>query len=252
MTLLFLCLAAFAAGFVDAVVGGGGLIQIPAMLILLPGVPVATAIGTTKIPSFCGTSLAAHQYSRKVQLVPKRILLMMAIASPLAFLGSHALTLVSNAFMKPMLLVILIGVALYTYSKKNFGSHTEQEHTELAHVIYAVAISAVIGFYDGFVGPGSGSFLILAFITFLGYDFLRASAYAKFVNLSTNIGSIVLFALAGRILYAYALPMAAANAVGGVLGARFAILRGNRFIRLFFLAIVSLMIVRFAYDIFLK
>ncbi len=184
--------------------------------------------------------------------MPKRVLLMMAIASPLAFFGSHMLTLVNNAFMKPMLLVILIGVALYTYTKKNFGSHTEQEHTELAHMVYAIAISAVIGFYDGFVGPGSGSILILAFITFLGYDFLRASAYAKFVNLATNIGSIILFALAGRILYAYALPMAAANAVGGVLGARLAILRGNRFIRIFFLAIVGLMIVRFAYDVFLK
>ncbi len=250
MTLLFLCFAAFAAGFVDAVVGGGGLIQIPAALVLLPGFPVATVIGTTKIPSFCGTSLAASQYARKVKLDYKRILLMILIASPMAFLGSHILTLVSNAFMKPLLLVILIGVAIYTYAKKNFGAHTEQEHTEMEHLLYAIGISLVFGFYDGFVGPGSGSFLILAFITLLGFDFLRASATAKFVNLSTNIGSIVLFALSGRILYQFALPMAACNAAGGVLGARLAILRGNKFIRIFFLSIVMVMIVRFAYDIF--
>jgi uncharacterized protein len=250
VTLLFLCLAAFAAGFVDAIVGGGGLIQIPAMLVLLPGVPVATAIGTTKIPSFCGTSLAAVQYSRKVKLDSKRIVLLILIASPMAFLGSHILTMVSNGFMKPLLLVILISVAIYTYKKKNFGVHSEQEHTAMEHLLYSIGISVVFGFYDGFVGPGSGSFLILAFITFLGFDFLKASATAKFVNLSTNVGSIVLFMLSGKILYQIALPMAACNAVGGVLGARLAILRGNKFIRIFFLTIVIVMIVRFAYDIF--
>jgi uncharacterized protein len=250
MTLLFLCLAAFAAGFVDAVVGGGGLIQIPAALLLLPGVPVATVIGTTKIPSFSGTSLAAIQYSRRVELDFKRIGLMMLLASPAAFLGSRILTLVSNEFMKPLLLGILIGVAIYTYTKKNFGEHTEQEHSELQHLVYIILITLVIGFYDGFVGPGSGSFLILAFIALLGFDFLKASATAKFVNLSTNIGSIVLFALSGKILYQLALPMAACNAAGGLLGARMAILRGNKFIRIFFLTIVIVMIIRLAMTFF--
>ena len=252
MTLLYLCLAALAAGFVDAMVGGGGLIQIPAALILLPGVPVATVIGTTKIPSFSGTSLAAIQYSRRVQLNFKRIGLMVLLASPAAFLGSRILTLVSNEFMKPLLLGVLIVVAIYTYSKKNFGEHTEQEHSEMQHYIYIILISLVFGFYDGFVGPGSGSFLILAFIALLGFDFLKASATAKFLNLSTNIGSIVLFALSGKILYQLALPMAACNAAGGLLGARMAILRGNKFIRIFFLSIVLLMILRFGYDIFVK
>ncbi len=252
MTIVFLCLAAFAAGFVDAVVGGGGLIQIPAALILLPGFPVATVIGTTKLPSFCGTSLAARQYSRRVKLNYKRIGLMMLLASPAAFFGSHVLTQVSNAFMKPLLLAILVAVAVYTYSKKNFGEHSERDHTEFQHLIYIISMSLVVGFYDGFVGPGSGSFLILLFITLLGYDFLRSSATAKFVNLSTNIGSIILFAMSGRILYQFALPMAACNAAGGVLGARLAILRGNKFIRIFFLTIVTVMILRFAYDLFFK
>jgi uncharacterized membrane protein YfcA len=250
MTLPFLCLAAFAAGFVDAVVGGGGLIQIPAALLLLPGVPVATVIGTTKIPSFSGTSLAAIHYARHVPLNFKRIGLMMLLASPAAFFGSRMLTLVSNEFMKPLLLGILIVVAIYTYSKKNFGEHTEQEHSERQHIIYVILITLVFGFYDGFVGPGSGSLLILAFITLLGFDFLKASATAKFLNLSTNIGSIVLFAWSGKILYQYALPMAACNAAGGLLGARLAILRGNKFIRIFFLTIVMVMIVRFAVTFF--
>lgn len=250
--LILLCLAAFAAGFVDAVVGGGGLIQIPAALILLPGYPVATVIGTTKFPSFCGTSLAAMQYSRKVTLNYKHLGLMAAIACVCAFSGSKLLTVVSNDFMKPLLLVVLSGVAIYTYSKKNFGVHSEKDHSEKAHLIFIVIISLVLGFYDGFIGPGTGSFLILAFITLLGFDFLKASATAKFINLATNTGSIILFFSSGKILYQYAIPMAICNAAGGFLGARLAILRGNSFIRIFFLIVVILMIARFAYDVFIK
>jgi uncharacterized membrane protein YfcA len=234
------------------VVGGGGLIQIPAAIVLLPGIPIATVIGTTKIPSFCGTSLAALKYSQHVKVNYKHLGVMAAIASVMAFTGSRVLTLVSNDFMKPFLLVVLTGVAIYTYSKKNFGHHTEKDHSEREHMLYIILLSLVLGFYDGFIGPGTGSFLILAFITLLGYDFLKASATAKFVNLSTNIGSIVLFMLSGHILYRFAIPMAAANAAGGFLGARMAILRGNKFIRLFFLTVVVLMILRFGYDVFWK
>ena len=250
--LILLCLAAFAAGFVDAVVGGGGLIQIPAALILLPGFPVATVIGTTKFPSFCGTSLAAMQYSRKVRLNYKHLGLMAGIASVCAFTGSRMLTLVSNDFMKPFLLVVLSCVAVYTYTKKNFGEHSEKDHSEKTHLIFIVLISLILGFYDGFIGPGTGSFLILAFITLLGFDFLKASATAKFVNLATNTGSIILFFSSGKILYQFAIPMAVCNAAGGFLGARLAILRGNSFIRIFFLVVVILMIARFAYDVFIK
>ena len=249
-TLIFLCIAAFAAGFIDAVVGGGGLIQIPAMMVLMPGVPVATAIGTTKLPSFCGTSFAAFQYSRKIELNYKHVALMACIACPSAFIGSKVLTVVSNDFMKPLLLVVLVGVAMYTFFKKDFGIHSEKDHTEREHLIYICLISLFLGFYDGFIGPGTGSFLILCFITLLGFNFLKASATAKFVNLSTNIGSIILFASSGRIIWHIAIPMAACNAIGGYAGARLAILRGNAFIRVFFLCVVGVTILRFAWDVF--
>lgn len=252
MPIFFLCLAALLAGFVDAVVGGGGLIQIPAALVLLPGFPVATVVGTTKIPSFCGTSLAALQYGRKVELNYKHVALMALLAAPCAFIGSKVLTVVSNDFMKPLLLVVLSAVAIYTYSKKNFGVHTEKDHSDRVRLLYIVAMSLVFGFYDGFIGPGTGSFLILGCITLLGFNFLKASATAKFVNLATNIGSIILFTTTGKIIYSVALPMAACNALGGFLGARLAILRGNSFIRIFFLCVVVLMIFRFAYDVFGK
>ena len=230
-------------------VGGGGLIQIPVGLIMLPQFPVATVIGTTKLPSFTGTSFAADKYSRHVPLNFRHLAIMASIALPMAFLGSRVLTLIHNDFMKPFLLVVLTLVAVYTYTKKNFGEHSEKDHTERQHIIYASLTSFVIGFYDGFIGPGTGSFLILSFITLLGYDFMKASATAKFINLATNIGSIILFAISGNIIYEIALPMMAANGFGGFLGARMAILRGNKFIRIFFLCVVMATIVRFAWDV---
>ncbi|TDH28986.1 sulfite exporter TauE/SafE family protein [Segetibacter sp. 3557_3] len=248
----WLCLAAFAAGFIDAVVGGGGLIQTPAGLVLLPQFPVATVIGSLKIPAFCGTFLASLQYIRRVKMDWPMLTLMTLLSCSAAFTGSYLLSQVHNDFMKPLLLIILIFVALYTYSKKNFGIHSEKDHDKQTRVIYSVCISIVIGFYDGFIGPGAGSFLVLAFITLLGFDFLKASAHAKMVNLATNMGSILFFAGSGRIILAVALPMAVCNAIGGILGARLAIQKGNKFIRVFFLLVVTGTIVRFAYDVFFK
>lgn len=252
LEIIILCIVAFAAGFVDAIVGGGGLIQMPAGLVLLPQHPVATVIGTLKIPAFSGTSIAAYQYSRQVALDKKLLPLMMIIALAASFTGSYLLTQVSNTFMKPLLLGVLVAVAIYTFANKRFGLHTEKTHSLRTQKIYALAISLVIGLYDGFIGPGAGSFLIIAFVSLLGFDFLRASAYAKFVNVATNFGSIVLFAITGKIIYAIALPMAVCNAAGGWTGARLALLKGNKFIRIFFLAVVCLTIVRFAYDVFFR
>jgi uncharacterized protein len=251
-TLILLCLAAFAAGFVDAVVGGGGLIQVPIALLLLPTYPVATVIGSLKIPAFSGTSFAAYQYYKKVKMNWKLLLLMMLLAVSAAFLGSYLLTLVHNSFMKPVLFVVLCVVAVYTYTKKNFGEQTGKIISTKRQTIYAIAISIIIGLYDGFIGPGAGSFLVLAFITVLGFDFLHASAHAKMVNLATNFGSICLFLLKGKIIWLIALPMAASNAIGGVLGAKLALQKGNSFIRIFFLLVVLGTLVRFGYDVFIS
>jgi uncharacterized protein len=250
--LILLCIVALAAGFTDAIAGGGGLIQTPAALILLPQYPVATVIGTLKIPAFTGTSFAVSQYAKQVKLNYRLLGLMMCIAFIAAFAGSKLLTAVSNHFMKPFLLFVLIAVAVYTWLNKNFGDHKEKEHSARQEMLYAVLISLLIGFYDGFIGPGAGSFLILSFISLLGFDFLKASANAKFVNLATNLGSAVFFALNGKIIYAIAIPMAVCNGIGGFLGARLAILKGNAFIRIFFLIVVAGTIIRFAYDVFFK
>jgi uncharacterized protein len=250
--IIVLCIVAFAAGFVDAIVGGGGLIQTPAGLVLLPQYPVSTVIGTLKLPAFCGTSIAAIQYAKKVTLNRRLLAVMMVLACMASFAGSYLLTQMSNSFMKPLLLGVLVVVAIYTYSNKKFGSHTERSHSSRRQWIYALLISLALGLYDGFIGPGAGSFLILAFISLLGFDFLKASAYAKFVNMATNFGSIVLFVVTGKMIYAIAFPMAVCNAAGGWTGARLALLKGNKFIRIFFLIVVCMTIVRFAYDVFFK
>ena len=251
-TLVLLCLAAFFAGFVDAIVGGGGLIQTPIALILLPNLAVANIIGSLKIPAFSGTSFAAFQYLKKVQMNWKLLFTMSIIAFGAAFLGSDLLTLVSNDFMKPLLLVILTLLAIYTFTKKDFGQHQLKSLSRRKQLFYAVLMSVLIGFYDGFIGPGTGSFLVVAFVAVLGFDFLHASANAKMVNLATNFGSICLFVLKGKIIWAIALPMAVCNAFGGWLGAKLAIKKGNGFIRIFFLVVVIGTLLRFGYDVFFK
>jgi uncharacterized protein len=250
--IVLLCIAAFFAGFVDAVVGGGGLIQTPIALILLPEYAVASIIGSLKIPAFSGTSFAAYQYLKKVTMNWKLLAIMAVIAFGSAFLGSHLLTQVSNDFMKPLLLGILSLLAVYTFMKKDFGQHQHKTHSHKKLVFYAIGISLCVGFYDGFIGPGTGSFFVVAFISILGLDFLHASANAKMVNLATNFGSICLFVLKGKIIWTIALPMAASNAFGGWIGAKVAIKKGNGFIRVFFLVVVVATLARFAYDVFFK
>jgi len=248
--IVLLCILAFAAGFVDAIVGGGGLIQTPATIMVLGTYPVVNAIATVKIPSFSGTLFAAVQYLRKVRLDLSLAALMCVVAFFSSFTGSEVLSLVRNSFMKPVLLVVLAAVAVYTYSKKDFGQQQLRSYSGKQLLVRALLISMVIGFYDGFIGPGTGSFLILAAIALLGYDFLHASALAKLVNLATNLGSIVLFTIKGKIIWSVALPMAASNALGGLLGARLAIAQGNKFIRVFFLFVVVVTLLRFAWDVF--
>ena len=250
--IILLCLAAFFAGFVDAIVGGGGLIQTPVALILMPNLAVSSIIGSLKIPAFSGTSFAANQYLKKVDMNWKLLSIMALVAFVSAFLGSNLLTKVHNDFMKPLLLVVLTLIAIYTFTKKDFGIHQAKGHSVKRQLLLAVSMSICIGFYDGFIGPGTGSFLVLGFVSVLGFDFLHASANAKMVNLATNFGSICLFVLKGKIIWAIALPMAICNAVGGWTGAKLAIKKGNGFIRVFFLIIVIGTLLRFGYDVFFK
>lgn len=250
--IILLCIASFLAGFIDAVAGGGGLIQTPVALILLPFQPVSNLMGSLKIPGFTGTGIASIQYLKKVDMNWKLLLIMALFSCVAAFGGSYVMTIVSNDFMKPLLFLVLICVAVYTFFKKDFGNHKPKNITYKQSIIWGIIISTCIGFYDGFIGPGTGSFLMLAFISILGFDFLHASANAKLVNLASNLGSLTLFISKGKILWIIAIPMAICNGIGGWLGARLAIRKGNSFIRIFFLIVVIGTLIRLSYDIFFK
>lgn len=248
--LLFtLCAIAFCAGFIDSIVGGGGLIQTPLTLALVPQVPIATLIGTLKVPALTGTSLATYTFLKKVKIDWKLFSIMAILAFISAFVGSQLLTVVSNEFMKPLLLVILIALAIYTIFKKDFGQAKERAIPYHRILINACIISIVVGFYDGFIGPATGTFFILGFVTLLGMDFLQANTNAKMVNLATNLGSICLFLIKGKIIWSIALPMAFFNGLGGIIGARMAVSKGNHFIRYFFIFVISLSICRFGYEV---
>ena len=249
-TIIILCFVAFFAGFIDAIVGGGGLIQTPAGLILLPNQSVAQVIGSLKIPSFTGTFFAARTFLKKIKIPIKRILLFTILAFVASYLGSLCLTKVSNQFMKPVILIVLAIIAIYTFTKKDFGRKTQYQALQFPWYKGAI-ICLGLGFYDGFIGPGAGSLLVLAFISWLGFDFLQANAHAKVVNLATNLGSILLFTLKGAILWHIAVPMAICNAIGGILGSRFAIVKGNGFIRTVFLLVIIGTLCRLGYDVFL-
>lgn len=250
--LILLCLAAFAAGFIDAIVGGGGLLQTPATLLILPHYPVATLFGTVKLPSLAGTSVAAFRYAKEVKFNYKVLIACVIAAFFASLLGAYSVSMINNAVIKPIILVVLVLVAIYTYFNKQFGIHQHKEHSAKKQVLLAAIFGLVIGFYDGLIGPGTGSFLILVFIAVLGFDFIGASAHAKIVNIATNLAAIIYFSSTGHVLFEYAIPMAIFNVIGSFFGAKLALLKGNKFIRIFFLIVIFGTILRFAYDVLLK
>jgi hypothetical protein len=187
---------------------------------------------------------------QKVRIPLLRILLFTSIAFTAAFSGSLLLTRMSSQFMKPVIFFVLLVMAIYTFTKKDLGQSLQKEHIKFA-TIKGIMICLLIGFYDGFIGPGAGSLFVLAFISILGYDFLHASAHAKIVNLSTNLGSLILFIGKGVILWPVAIPMSICNAAGGFFGSRMALKKGNQFIRKIFLIVIVATLLRLGYDVFL-
>ena len=252
ISLIILAVLAFVAGFIDAVVGGGGLIQLPALLIQFPQTNLPTLFGTNKIAALSGTIIAAIQYAKKVKF---NFLLLLTI-SLFAYLASGAgakiVSLLDVKMLKPIILIILIAIAIYTIFKKDLGSIQLKEISLKKQIIYGSLIGIVVGFYDGFFGPGTGSFLVLGFVLFLGMDFMHASAYAKIVNCITNLSALVVFINQGNYLLNIAVLMGVSNIIGSYLGSHMAIKKGNAFIRNIFIFIVMLMIIRYGYDVFIK
>lgn len=245
-TLAALGVFALSAGFVDAVAGGGGLIQVPALFSALPQASVASLFGTNKFAAVAGTFMAARRYARVVQL-PWRVLLpALAGAGLFSWLGAAAVSLLPRAWAQPAVLVLLIVVALTTFRRKDLGLvHAPKFSRQLQPVLGFLAGSAM-GFYDGFFGPGTGTFLIFLFVRGFGYDFLHASASSKLVNVMTNLAALAFFIPAGEIFVLAGLLMASCNVAGALLGSQVAVRKGSRFVRQFFLILLMLLIANMA------
>ncbi len=248
--IISLIVFAFMAWGIDAAVGGGGLIQIPAIIGSLPHLALATVFGTNKLASIFGTASAVFSYLKQVKL-PWLLLGIIALCSFVSsFIGAASVTLIPVEVFKPFILIMLIVIAIYTFTKKQFGRvHVEQKLNRKMLVMAAIG-SLAIGFYDGIFGPGTGSFFIFFFIRYLSVDFLHASALSKIGNFTTNLAALSFFVPTGHVLFQIGGMMALANICGALLGVRLALKYGSGFIRILFLILVSLLICRMAYQLF--
>jgi uncharacterized membrane protein YfcA len=252
MEWLFIALASLLAGFVDAIVGGGGLVMVPALFAAFPTATPATLLGTNKAASVWGTAMSTWQYSRRVNIRFATMLPAAAAGFAGSFVGAWAVTVVSADFLRKLLPVVLVAVLAYTLAKKELGKHHVPRYAGRAEVWVACAIGVVIGFYDGFFGPGTGSFFVFLFVRLLGYDFLNASASAKLLNCATNLAAIGLFAAKGHVWWHIAVTLAIANVVGSLLGTHMALKHGTGFVRGIFILVVSTLILKTGYDAFLR
>jgi len=246
---LLLCLAAAFAGWFDAVVGGGGLVQLPALLLLLPGASPAQVLATNKLSSICGTSVAAATYYRRVRPDLRTALPMAGVALVGAALGALLASVVPSEVFRPVVLVLLVAVAAYVVMRPAAGDTQALRWEGRRHHVAAAAGGLGIGFYDGIFGPGTGTFLVFLLVGLLGYSFLQASAKARIVNLATNIGALMVFVPQGAPLWRLGLLMGLCNIAGGWLGAHTAITRGSGFVRVVFLIVVAALILRLGYDV---
>ncbi|SCG38926.1 sulfite exporter TauE/SafE family protein [Micromonospora humi] len=243
-----LCVAAL-AGWVDAVVGGGGLVLLPALLVAAPGVPVATALGTNKLAAIFGTSTAAVTYARRTKLD-------WAVAGPAAGLavvtagvGAALAGAVPAGAYRPVVLVVLVSVAVFVVTRPRLGTVSVPSRRTRSRVVAAVLVAGLgIALYDGLIGPGTGTFLVLAFTASVGADFVHASAMAKVVNAGTNLGALVVFGVSGHVWWWLGAAMAVCNVAGAAVGARMALRRGAGFVRVVLLVVVLALVARLGYD----
>jgi uncharacterized membrane protein YfcA len=245
--LLLVLVAAFAAGLIDAMVGGGGLIQIPALFAVYPNVPPATLLGTSKFAGLFGTVSAVARYARKVTIPWRALVPLALVALVMSVGGARLASVVSADIFRPLVPIMLLAVLVYVLWRKDLGGeHAPRGFAGSHHIAGAVLIAAV-GFYDGFFGPGTGSLLIFIFVRCYGYDFLHAGAAARAINVATNAAALSYFAAQGLVLWYVGAAMAVCNVAGAVIGTRLALRGGSAFVRQAFIVIVGALILRTAW-----
>jgi len=242
--LIFLLLASTFAGFIDSIAGGGGLIQLPSLLVALPNTPTAQLLGTNKVPSFLGTTSATLSYLRRLRPDFKLAFFMAVPAFIGSALGANTATRIPKDAFRPIILILLIFVALYTWKKKELGLVENFTYARHHQLMIGGLAGLVIGFYDGIFGPGTGSFLMLILVASLGYAFITASAIAKVVNVATNVGAILVFGIHGAVIWQIGIIMGVANISGAIIGSRLAIKGGSTLVRKVFLIVTVALIIK--------
>jgi len=250
--IFFLAIASGFAGFVDAMAGGGGLIQLPALILGLPNKELPLILGTNKVPSAFGTTAAARNYFKNIKPDIPLTLTMMFPAFVGSIGGAYFAASVPKEFFKPFIVFLLIAVVIYTWLKPDIGLAEKLKYTNRKRLFLVALIGLFIGFYDGIFGPGTGTFLVFFLVSGIGYAFLKASGTAKLVNLSTNIGAILSFQLTGHIWWQLGLLLAGANVTGAIIGSKLAIKGGSPLVRKVFLVVTTLLIARVAWDTFIS
>ena len=252
MELLLVSLASLFAGFVDSIVGGGGLILVPALFAMFPTTHPATLFGVNKGASVWGTAAATLQYARRVNMPWHALLPAAAVGFAGSMAGAWTVTVISPEFLRRALPLVLVFVLGYTLARKDLGRHHTPRFSGRREAAAACVLGLTIGFYDGFFGPGTGSFFVFLFVRWLGYDFLHASASAKLINTATNLAALTLFAWKGHVWWHFVLAMAVANVVGSLLGTRLALKHGSGFVRIAFIVVVSALILKTTFDAWLR
>ncbi|TGE32304.1 TSUP family transporter [Desulfosporosinus sp. Sb-LF] len=246
LNLFIICTLGFLAAAVDAIAGGGGLISLPALLMV--GVPPHLALGTNKFSASLASLNSSITFARSGKVNVQLVKWQVPFALIGAFLGAWAVLGVSSAFLNKAVLVLILVVGIYTMLHKNLGMKNNFKGLDLSHIMVGCLFALALGFYDGFFGPGTGSFLIFSFIAFFGFDFVVASANAKVLNFASNFAALVLFAWNGKILLSYGIPMALFMILGSYVGTKLAIQRGAGLVKPIFITMSLLVALKLIYQ----
>ncbi len=241
---------AFCGGLIDAAVGGGGLVQVPALLHALPQHSLATVFGTNKLAVLLGNISSISGYLRRINIVWTLMLPTMISAFVFSFLGALSVSLIPKTLMEYAVFVLLIAMAVHTFIRKDFGQHQGNQQHGRREVLLGIFFGALLGFYDGVFGPGSGSLLLFVFVRFFGFDFLNASASAKLINLGTFSAALLFFAPSGNVLWLAGGIVGLCNIAGSLTGVFLALRYGSGFIRIFFLILLLFLIGRMGLSLF--
>lgn len=252
LNLVLLGVAMFASGFIDAIAGGGGLIQTPAMLLSFPDRNPVEVVATSKTAAFFGTTTAAIQYRKFIKTDPKLLIAMVIPAFIGSGIGAHLASRISAGSYKSSIFFVMIAIFFYTLVKPELGKEHVEKHSPQKLMVIGSVAAFIIGFYDGLIGPGTGTILMIALVALMGFAFVGASAIAKVVNATTNLASIIVVGLTIGVMWKLGLVLAVANLAGGYMGSHMAIKKGSSFIRIFYLIVTGLLILRLGYSLYIE